>query len=174
MREDLLNRLRENHERLLKAIAEHPAALGAQLFCAAQQAEVEAYAEVFGESFLVIYKGFISGLGVQMDFIETVREQLRESPLNRIIEDFKATFVGILREISEWPVGEVISIGSEFQRIEGKLAMEFAGVKERRYQVVFSPVDEEGRFITDGTWSAIIGYEANRIIGFKELEAFEK
>lgn len=172
MREELVKRFETNYRRFLERIREHPAPMGAQLMLAAQHTEAEAYEEAFGEAYMELYWGVIVAGGLGLDFVEKARAQIKETPLNEIVEQFKDGFLEVLVEVAKMPVFEAISYGTEFRRAEARLADEMSPQGETRFKLTYWPV--QGWYFSVPWGWHIIGYErtaflGERVIGYKEV-----
>jgi hypothetical protein len=167
---EILQRFEANHRRFLGKVMQCPAEAGSRLLAAGQQVEIEAYSEVFGETYTVLYKGITAG-GLDLSFLEMVRAGVKEEPLNEILEEFKSGFKEVLTELAELPFFEAVSITAEARRVEVRLVGDFTAPKERQYALAFRPVEKSCFTAPDG-WH-ILGYVRTRtgewVVGFKEV-----
>lgn len=169
--EEILKRFEANYRRFLERVKEYAAPIGTQLLMAAQQVEVEAYSEVFGEAYTVFYKGMI-GAVFDLSVLERIWAEVKGSEHSVVVDEFKSGFREVLLQMVGLPVFEAITIAGEAQRLEVRLAREFSGVKERRYALASWPI-EKGHFTAPAGWN-FLGYKGtlsgDYVVGFKEVD----
>ena len=150
--DELVETYRQNHKRLFERVLSLQAPLGPQLLFAGQQAEREAYEEVFGEAFRQIYDSFITkiSLGGSIEIIEKSREQVRGTEVANLVEEFKATFKSVLEQLKTCPLKQLMTITTQLQIVEEEIVNQLLPKVETRYKVKTLPFEkgEAGHEVT--------------------------